>query len=130
MIDFLGHYLLVGVLFAVIDSIWIGVVANKFYKKQMGALLLDKPKFVPAIIFYLINIAGMVIFVVNPALDANSLSYAVSRGALLGLVGYATYDLTNASTLKGWPKAVTIVDMIWGTFVTALVCTVAFLILQ
>lgn len=128
--NFIGHFLLVGGLFAAIDSIWIGVVANKFYKKQLGSLLLDKPKFGPAIIFYLIAIAGMVVFVVNPALQANSLSFAAGHGALLGLVTYATYDLTNASTLKNWPKAVTYIDMAWGTFVTMAVCVAAFLILH
>lgn len=127
--QFIGHFLLVGALFAAIDSVWIGVVANKFYKSQMKSLLLDKPKFVPAIIFYIIAIIGMVVFVVNPALGADSWTYAMGHGALLGLVGYATYDLTNASTLKGWPKLVTIVDMTWGTVVTAAVCTAAYLIL-
>ena len=127
--QFIGHFLLVGALFAAIDSVWIGVVANKFYKSQMKSLLLDKPKFTPAIIFYIIAIIGMVVFVVNPALGADSWTYALGHGALLGLVGYATYDLTNASTLKGWPKLVTIVDMTWGTVVTAAVCTAAYLIL-
>lgn len=127
--DFLGHYLLVGGLFAVIDSIWIGIVANKFYKSQMKDLLLDKPKFGPAILFYLISVTGIVVFAVNPALGADSLSYALGHGALLGLASYAAYDLTNASTLKGWSNKVTIVDLTWGTLVTAVVSVLAFLIL-
>ena len=129
--EFFWHYLIVGVLFAVIDAMWIGIVANKFYKKQMGDLLLAKPKFGPAIIFYLISIFAMVVFVIEPALDMDkSVSWVVAHGALLGLASYATYDLTNASTLKGWPKSVTLVDMLWGTFVTALVTTITFLIVQ
>ena len=90
---------------------------------------MDKPKFVPAIIFYIISVSAMVVFVVDPGLDKD-FGFTVGHGALLGLTMYATYDLTNASTLKGWPKAVTIVDLLWGTFVTALVTTLAYLILR
>ncbi len=133
--QFLGHFLLVGILFAVVDSIWIGLIANKFYKKNLGHLLADKPSFVPAVIFYVIYIAAMVFFVVDPALEAdatqaNAVLFALGHGAFLGLFAYATYDLTNAATLKNWPKIVTIVDMLWGTVATATVCTVAFLILK
>jgi uncharacterized membrane protein len=127
--EFIGHFLLVGVLFAVIDAFWIGIVANKFYKKQMAALLRPKPAFGPAVVFYLIAIWAMVVFVVDPALAEDSWQFALSRGALLGLVCYATYDLTNASTIKGWPKSVTLVDIAWGTFVTAAVTTIAYLVL-
>jgi uncharacterized membrane protein len=127
---FFLHYLLVAGLFAVIDAIWLSVVANKFYKDQLGDLLLKKPKFGPAVLFYAISVFGIVIFAVNPALGAKSLSYAVGHGALLGLVTYATYDLTNLSTLKKWPVKITVVDMLWGTTVTTLVTVVAFHILR
>lgn len=127
--EFIAHFLLVAVLFAVIDAIWIGVIANKFYKKKMGSLLRNKPSFGPAIIFYVIAVWAIVVFAVDPALEADSLSYALSRGALLGLFGYAAYDLTNAATIKGWPRSVTIIDIAWGTFVTALTATLAFIIL-
>ncbi len=128
--DYIGHFILVGVVFAVIDALWIGLVANKFYKSQMGDLLMDKPNFVPAVIFYLIYIAAILVFVLEPALDRASLGYAAAYGAMFGLAAYATYDLTNASTLKKWPKAVTLVDMAWGTAVTAVVSVVAYLILS
>jgi uncharacterized membrane protein len=127
---FLGHYLLTGILFAVIDSIWLTIVANKFYKKEMKDLLADKPSFPPAILFYLISILGQVIFVLDPALGAHSFSYAIGHGALLGLVCYATYDLTNASTIKGWSSKVTIVDTLWGTVLTAAVSSIAYSILK
>jgi uncharacterized membrane protein len=128
--EFIGHYLLVGAIFAAIDAVWIGVIANKFYKKHMAQLLLDKPKFGPAVLFYLINIAGIVVLALNPALGSDSLLRAIGLGAMLGVVGYATYDLTNASTLKGWPLKVTVVDIVWGTFVTALTTTLAFIVLS
>ena len=128
--DYLGHFLLVGVIFAVIDSVWIGIVANKFYKSKMGSLLKDKPNFLTAVIFYIIYIAGVVVLALEPALRADELSTAIGYGAMFGLAAYATYDLTNASTLKNWPKAITVVDLIWGTTVTTASTVVAFLILS
>lgn len=128
--DFLVHFLAAGLIFVVIDSLWIGIVANKFYKKQMGSLLLDKPKFVPAVIFYVISVAAMVVLVIDPALQADSVAKGFALGAVFGLASYATYDLTNAATIKGWPKAVTVVDIMWGTVLTALVCGISTIILS
>ena len=127
--EYIGHYLLVGAIFAAIDAVWIGVVANKFYKSKMASLLKDKPNFVPAVIFYLIYVLGIVVLVLEPALNDESLARALGNGAVLGATAYAAYDLTNASTLKNWSKAVTVVDLLWGTFVTALVSAIAYLIL-
>lgn len=128
--EYLGHFLLVGGIFAVIDALWIGVVANKFYKSQMGDLLMDKPNFVPAVIFYIIYIFAIVFLVLGPALESGSMQELITKAVVFGLAAYATYDLTNASTLKKWPKAVTIVDMIWGTTATTVVSVIAFLILN
>lgn len=129
--EYIGHFLLVGIIFAVIDALWIGLVANKFYKTQMGSLLRDKPDFLPAVIFYVIYIIGIMVFVLEPAL-ANGWQTAKVAGyaAMLGFFAYATYDLTNASTLKNWPKAITLVDMVWGTTVTTVTTVVAFIILN
>lgn len=127
---FVEHFLLAVVLFGAIDAVWLVAVAGKFYKKYLGYILAPKADLKPAILFYVLYIIGMVVFVINPALGQNSLSYAIGHGALLGLVMYATYDLTNQSTLKKWPYQVTIVDMIWGTFITGLVSTVSFLMLS
>lgn len=126
--EFVLQFLAAGVIFAVIDAIWIGVVANSFYKSEMGKLLRDKPDFVPAVIFYLIYILGMVVFAIRPALEQGSWTVALGLGALLGLVAYATYDLTNASTLKNWSKKVTLVDLAWGTGVTAVVSVLTYLV--
>lgn len=126
--DLVWHYLVAGGLFLAFDSVWIGLVANKFYKRQLGDLMAAKPKLVPAAIFYIINIVAILVFVVEPALDRGSLGFAAGRGALLGLALYATYNLTNHSTLKGWPAKMTYVDLLWGTFITATVCTLTFAI--
>jgi uncharacterized membrane protein len=127
--DYIGHYLLLGGIFAAIDALWIGVIANKFYKAKMGSLLRDKPDFVPAVIFYIVYVLGMLVLALEPALREGSAVQALGYGGLLGLTAYAAYDLTNASTVKGWSKAVTIVDLLWGTFVTAATTFIAYLIL-
>jgi uncharacterized membrane protein len=124
------NYLLAGVIFAGLDAIWLVIVANKFYKSQLGSMLRPKPNFVPAVIFYLLYILGIVIFALDPALGQHSFSYALGHGALLGLIMYATYDLTNLSTLKKWPAKITYVDLAWGTYATAFTTVIAFLVLN
>lgn len=126
--EFIGYYLVAAGLFVVIDAIWLGVVANKVYKKELGSLLRPKPNLFAGAIFYLLYIVGATVFVIQPALDRNSVAYASGGGALFGLVMYATYDLTNLSTLKGWPLRLTLIDMTWGTFVTMVVSTLTFMI--
>lgn len=116
---------------AVLDAAWLGLVAPKFYKKHIGFIMTDKPNWLAAIAFYLIFILGVTIFVVYPGWkNVDSLIKIGLLGALFGLVTYATYDLTNQATLKNWPKIVTIVDLIWGTVLTATVSVVAVLILR
>lgn len=128
--QYIGHFLLVGVIFAAIDAVWLGVVANKFYKSRLGTLLADKPDFVSAVVFYVIYIIGILVLALEPALRDGEVTTALGLGAMFGFAAYATYDLTNASTLKGWSKSVTIVDLIWGTTVTTATTVIAFLILN
>lgn len=82
--------------------------------------------FIAAGLFYLLFVAGLVIFSILPAIDKNSWAHALFLGALLGLISYATYDLTNLATIKDWPLIVTIVDMIWGTVLGALVSLISY----
>lgn len=96
----------------------------------MGDLLKEKPKFGPAVVFYFVYMAAITVFAVNPALGIDSFEYVLGHGALLGLAMYCTYDLTNASTLKNWPIKVTIVDILWGTFITTLVSVLTFVIFR
>lgn len=105
-------YLLTLVPFVLIDGIWLGLVAPKFYRSQIGYLLAESPNWIAAVIFYLLFIAGMVIFVTGPE---SLVAQAAFRGALFGFFCYATYDLTNLATIKDWPVLVTLVDMVWGT---------------
>lgn len=117
MKTFLSLYGIAAGLFVAIDAVWLTTIANKFYKDKLGSLLADKPSLTPAVIFYALYIIGLVVFVIKPGID-QSLFTVAWKGALLGLVMYATYDLTNQATLKNWPQSVTIVDLLWGTFIT------------
>lgn len=107
-------YVLALVVFLGIDMVWLGVVAKNFYRDQIGFLMRPDVNWVAAIIFYLIFIAGLVQFVIAPALDNGGWIKAVVMGMGFGLVTYATYDLTNLATVKNWPIVVTVVDLVWG----------------
>lgn len=119
-----------GGVMAVFDAFWLTVVASKFYKSQIGGLLLEKPNMTAAVIFYVIYVIGIVAFVLSPALEKGSWLYALGYGALFGFVAYATYDLTNLSTLKGFTTKVVIVDMIWGVCLTAAVSVISYGIIK
>lgn len=107
--------------FFAIDMVWLGLVAPKFYRTHIGFLLAPSPNWLAAIIFYLLFIAGILVFVVVPGLGDAATATTLLRGAFFGLVTYATYDLTNQATVKDWPVIVTVVDLIWGTLLTAAV---------
>lgn len=128
--DFLVKVLVAGGVMGVIDFIWLSFVATKFYKSQIGTLLLEKPNAVAAVIFYVIYVIGIVVFVLSPALEKNSWQHAALYGALFGFVAYATYDLTNLATLKGFTVKLVVVDLIWGTLLTAGVATVSYWIIK
>jgi uncharacterized membrane protein len=107
--------------FFAIDMVWLGLVAKNFYQNQIGFLMTPNINWMAAIIFYLIFIAGLIVFVISPAVEKGSWTHALFFGALFGLVTYATYDLTNLATLKDWPLLVTLVDLTWGMTLGALV---------
>ena len=111
-----------GTLFAflVLDGLWLGVLMGPTYKTLLGSLMLDQPRVLPAALFYLLYGLGCVVFVVLPS---GSWQRAARLGALLGLVAYGTYDLSNWATLQGWSAALAVMDMAWGTFLTAICCS-------
>ncbi len=111
-----------------LDGIWLVFVASAFYKKYLGYIFAETFKLLPAGIFYVLYAFGIAYFVVNPAVEAKSFMLAIGRGAFLGLLAYGAYDLTNHATLARWPTIVTIVDLMWGVFVTAAASAVAYLI--
>ena len=130
MWEFLKVYLITFVVFMVIEGIWLAVVAKDFYKKEIGYIMSKSPKILPTLIFSLVFVFGLVFFVINPALARDSWSYALLAGSILGLVSYSTYDLTNHAALEGWPLKVTIVDLLWGLSMSAMVSTITFFILK
>jgi uncharacterized membrane protein len=126
--NFLKLYLVTLPVFFAIDMIWLGFIAKDFYRKHIGHLLLENINWTAAILFYLLFIGGLVLFVISPAIEKASWTYAIFYGAMFGLITYATYDLTNLATLKDWSLTVVIVDIIWGMVLSASVSTVSYLI--
>ena len=118
---FLKLYLIALPVFLAIDAVWLSLIAKNFYAKYIGYLMAKNPNLWAALIFYLIFIAGLIFFVITPALDKKMWTHTLLAGLFFGLVTYATYDLTNLATVKDWPLTVTIVDLIWGMFVSAAV---------
>jgi len=125
-LNFVKLYFISLFVFFLIDMFWLGLVAKKFYATQIGHLMKTDINWSAAIIFYLIFIAGLVVFVLTPALAKNSYQTALTLGAFFGFITYATYDLTNLATLRDWPFLVTVVDLLWGTVLSASVSVVSF----
>lgn len=115
-------------IFFAIDMVWLVVIAQKFYASQIGFIMKTTPNWAAALIFYLLFIAGLVFFVVSPNLAQSSLHRVALVGAFFGLITYATYDLTNLATLKNWPILVTLVDLLWGSTLSALVSSLTYLV--
>jgi uncharacterized membrane protein len=114
--EFFKTYVLTLIPFVVLDALWLGLVAPSFYKKHIGFIMAKNINWTAALLFYLLFVAGIAFFVTY---RESSLQQAALRGAVFGLVCYATYDLTNLATLEGWPITVTVVDLCWGTFLCA-----------
>lgn len=125
---FIRLYAIALPVFFAIDMVWLGLIAKNFYREQIGVLMKPDINWLAAIIFYLIFIAGLVTFVIAPAMQKNSWVHALAYGALFGLVCYATYDLTNLAVAKNWPLLVTIVDLVWGAVLAASVSVVTYFI--
>ena len=121
-------FLVAFAVFLGIEILWLTVIAQKFYKAQIGHLMADKARLLPAAIFYVLFIAALVYFVIAPALEHQNLTRLILSAVVFGLVTYATYDLTNMATLKDWPLLVTVVDLAWGTFISLAVSLITYLI--
>jgi uncharacterized membrane protein len=110
------------IVFLALDAVWLGTMAERLYRPAIGHLMREGFAPAPAMAFYVLYILGLVVFAVMAGLDGGRATTAAWRGALFGLVAYATYDLTNQATLRDWPWAVTLADLAWGTFASALAC--------
>lgn len=128
MLSHLPSFIATFAAMAVLDGAWLLGVARGFYRTHLGFLMAETPNWAAAGAFYVIYAIGVTVFATQPGVDDGNALSAVLRGALFGLVAYATYDLTNMATLRGWPTIVTIVDMAWGTFLSAAVAGIAALV--
>ena len=120
-------YIVTAIVFLGIDAIWLTLSADRLYKPNLSKLLAAQYNLTPAVLFYLLYVAGIVIFAVSPAFKSEHWTTATLYGALFGLFAYATYDLTNQATLKDWPVIVTVADLCWGTVLTAVAASCGYL---
>ena len=127
MLKYLAAAVAAGVVFMLMDLGWISQMLPRLYRPDIGPLLADKPSALPAAAFYLIYIAGVTVFAVAPGLAAGSWARTAGLAALMGLVAYATYDLTNQATLRLWSLRVSLWDMAWGVFATTVAASAGFL---
>lgn len=123
---YLKLYGLTTVVFFAVDLLWLGIVAQGFYARHLGSLLGDHPIWPAALLFYALYIAGILVFAVLPALATGEIKRAIGLGAFLGLVAYATFDLTCLALFRDFPPIVVVVDLIWGTVLTASVAGAGF----
>lgn len=118
MNTFFKPYLAALLVMGVLDALWLGVLARDFYRQEMGALMAEQVRWVPAALFYFGFPAALVGLALFPA--GQPMSHQIARAALVGLVGYGVYDLTNLATLQHWPVKLAVVDTAWGTFASTL----------
>lgn len=123
------YYLSALIPLALLDSVWLLLVARGFYADKLGFLITKSVNVVPVLVFYPLYTLAVIVFAVMPAVNAGSWTEALWRGALLGLAAYGAYDLTNQATIAQWPTVVTIVDITWGVILTALTSVIAYFII-
>ncbi|RYF01421.1 MAG: DUF2177 family protein [Comamonadaceae bacterium] len=128
--EFAIAYGVVAIVFLALDTVWLTTMADRLYRPAIGHLMQQGFSLVPALVFYVLYVAGVVIFAVRPALQSGSPWHALGWGALLGLLAYATYDLTNQATLKDWPWHLTVADLCWGAFATSVSAAAACAVVQ
>jgi uncharacterized membrane protein len=114
MARYLWIYAATAIVMLAMDAVWLGLMASRLYRPQLGSLVRDNFDPLAAILFYLLFVAGLVFFVSVPSWDSPRWTDPLWRGALFGFVAYATYDLTNQATLRGWSWLVTGADLAWG----------------
>lgn len=128
--NILINYLLTIVVFLFIDMLWLGFLAKNLYQKYLGSFLSDTINWTAAIVFYLVYVVGLSVFVIYPSVNKNSALRAIFYGGLFGFFAYATYDLTNLATLKGWPLSIVFIDIAWGIILSATVSVSGFYIVK
>lgn len=121
-------YVATAVVFFGLDFLWLGTVATTFYKEKLGPLMAERPNLAAAGVFYALYVVGIVMFAETRAFETGNWVTALVWGALFGFFAYATYDITNYATLKGYPAALAAVDLAWGTALTALSAAAGYIV--
>lgn len=116
------------VLFFALDFVWLSTATSRLYKPMLGSLLAEKPNLVVAALFYLVYVVGIIALAVVPGLKEGAVVGSLWRGALFGFLAYATYDLSNLSTLAGWPWQIAAIDIVWGTVLNSVVAVAGFFV--
>jgi uncharacterized membrane protein len=116
--------------FAAVDLLWVWAISRRLSRRNLEGLLRAKFNVIPAVIFYLIYIVGLMIFVIVPAFNNTSLGQAIGMGILFGMFTFGTYTLVNLVIIRDWSLLIVLVDLIEGMFVTGVACTVAFYLSQ
>ena len=119
-------YLITTIAFFALDFIWLSTATSRIYKPYLGDLLAEKPNLAVAAGFYLFYVVGLIALAIVPGLKEGLVVGALWRGALFGLLAYATYDLTNLATIQGWAWQVSVIDMVWGTVLNSVVAVIGY----
>ncbi|MFM7404413.1 MAG: DUF2177 family protein [Erythrobacter sp.] len=104
--------------FLAFDAVWLRWASVNLYKPVIGELMAKQFNLGAAIAFYLIYIAGITWFAIRPGIESGTVQAAVLNGILLGGLCYATFDLTNQAVMKVWSTHVSVLDILWGAFLT------------
>lgn len=126
MSQFMKTYFIALVIFLIIDAFWLGFFAKNFYQREIGNLLLPTPKWGAAALFYLLYLGGLTYLIILPLIETQNLSQGLLQALVFGFMTYATYDLTNLATLEGWSLKVTLIDLLWGSFLGTTVTYISY----
>jgi uncharacterized membrane protein len=111
--------------FVAIDAVWLKAMAQRTYAAEIGSLLRERPRLVPAMLFYLMFAAGLAFFSVLPGIATGQPLHAALSGAMVGLIAYGTFNLTNLAILRGYSAKIAAIDMVWGIIASALTAGLA-----
>ncbi len=111
-----------------LDISWVAVIANSFYKAEIGDLLATSPNYYAAILFYILYTTGLLYFSLIPALKQQSFVLAFIRAAALGFVCYSFYNATNMAVLTHWSHLVAVIDTTWGVVVSSVTAGLTYLL--
>lgn len=117
---YIAGFLAVALVMVVLDMLWLGLIAKSLYQRGIGHLMAEQPRILAAVAFYALYAIGLLVFAVMPQAGDSAWSRTMIKGALFGFFAYATYDLSNLATLRNWPVGLTLVDMAWGTVLSAM----------